>query len=68
MTNTEIVSRVWPDLFVDEINLRVQVYYLRKALGEDRGLIKNVRGRGAISLAAPISCVAPRPSRRNLLV
>ena len=65
VTNTEIVSRVWPDLFVDEINLRVQVCYLRKALGEDRGLIKNVRGRGYL-LAAPISCgptaVASKPA------
>ena len=65
VTNTEIVSRVWPDLFVDEINLRVQVFYLRKALGEDRGLIKNVRGRGYL-LAAPISCgptaVASKPA------
>jgi DNA-binding winged helix-turn-helix (wHTH) protein len=55
VTNTEIVSRVWPDLFVDEINLRVQVFYLRKALGGDRGIIKNVPGRGYL-LAAYISC------------
>ena len=65
VTNTEIVSRVWPDLFVDGINLRVQVFYLRKALGEDRGLIKNVPGRGYL-LAAYISCgptaVASKPA------
>ncbi len=42
-------------LFVDEINLRVQIFYLRKALGTDRDLVKNVRGRGYF-LATHISC------------
>jgi predicted ATPase/DNA-binding winged helix-turn-helix (wHTH) protein len=42
----EILSRVWPDTFVEENNLQVHVAALRKALGDDRGLIKTVPGRG----------------------
>ena len=55
VTKAEIVSHVWPDVFVDEINLRVQVFYLRKALGEDRDLVKNVPGRGYL-LTVDVSC------------
>lgn len=42
----EILSRVWPDTIVEENNLQVHVMALRKVLGEDRGLIKTVNGRG----------------------
>jgi predicted ATPase/DNA-binding winged helix-turn-helix (wHTH) protein len=34
ISKTELFSRVWPDISVDEANLRVQVGILRKALGE----------------------------------
>ena len=78
VTKAEIVSHVWPGVFVDEINLRVQIFYLRKALGKDRDLVKNVPGRGYF-LATHISCgptraVAPaeelqhRPARQKTLV
>jgi DNA-binding winged helix-turn-helix (wHTH) protein len=42
----EIIRQVWPETFVDEINLRFQMTMLRKLLGEDRDLIKTVTGRG----------------------
>jgi TolB-like protein/DNA-binding winged helix-turn-helix (wHTH) protein/Flp pilus assembly protein TadD len=46
VTKDEILSRVWPDTVVEENNLVVQISTLRKALGEDRDLIRTVSGRG----------------------
>ncbi len=46
VTKDEILSRVWPNLVVDENNIQVQVSTLRKALGEDRDLIRTIPGRG----------------------
>ncbi|GGF28288.1 transcriptional regulator [Aliidongia dinghuensis] len=43
---SEILHRVWPYLPMDEANLRVQMHALRRALGDDRHLIKTVQGRG----------------------
>lgn len=45
---TAIVSFVWPNTTVEESNLRFQMATLRKALGEDRNLIKTIPGRGYI--------------------
>jgi DNA-binding winged helix-turn-helix (wHTH) protein len=42
----ELMSRVWPGRTVEEINLRAQISALRKALGEDRDLIRTESGRG----------------------
>jgi DNA-binding winged helix-turn-helix (wHTH) protein len=46
VTKDEIMARVWPDTVVEENNLVVQISALRKALGEDRDLIRTVSGRG----------------------
>jgi DNA-binding winged helix-turn-helix (wHTH) protein len=46
LTKEELVSRVWPDVVVSEENLKVQVSALRKALGEDRDVIRTEFGRG----------------------
>src|SRR6476646_1448196 len=46
VTKDEILSRVWPDTVVEENNLVVQISGLRKALAEDRDLIRTVSGRG----------------------
>lgn len=43
---SEILDRVWPRTTVEESNLRFQVAVLRRALGDDRDLIKTVAGRG----------------------
>src|ERR1700686_3407087 len=37
VTQRELISRVWPDVTVEEVNLRVNVASLRKALGAGRG-------------------------------
>ena len=46
VTKDELLNRVWPDIFVSEANLKVQVSALRKALGADRNLIRTEFGRG----------------------
>jgi DNA-binding winged helix-turn-helix (wHTH) protein len=42
----ELHALVWPGIFVEETNLKVQVSALRKALGEDRDVIRTETGRG----------------------
>jgi phospholipid transport system substrate-binding protein len=42
----ELLSRVWPGIHVSEENLRVQIVGLRRALGEDRDIIRTEPGRG----------------------
>src|ERR1700758_4760959 len=59
VTKDEILSRVWPDTVVEENNLVVQVSALRKALGEDRDLIRTVSGRGYRFVAEIGTSVAP---------
>jgi predicted ATPase/DNA-binding winged helix-turn-helix (wHTH) protein len=49
VTKRELMARVWPDVVVEESNLRVHITALRKALGEGRPghrYIANVPGRG----------------------
>src|ERR1700740_462986 len=49
VTQAELISRVWPDVTVEEANLRVHIANLRKALGdgrEDARYIVTVPGRG----------------------
>src|SRR5580704_3611855 len=64
VTRKELISRVWPDLTVEEANLRVQINGLRKALGEgreDARYVVNVPGRG-YSFVAPVRRFTPQPS------
>src|SRR6202171_5298126 len=70
VSKRELIERVWPDLAVDEVSLRVHISALRKALGEgrsDRRYVNNVSGRG-YCFVAPISRPAspPRPLRNSL--
>ena len=61
VTKKELFAIVWPDLVVDDGNLRYHVLALRKALGEGRSGIRyvtNVSGRG-YCFVAPISHAAP---------
>ncbi|MEZ0214774.1 MAG: winged helix-turn-helix domain-containing protein [Xanthobacteraceae bacterium] len=48
VTKRQLMARVWPDLFVDEGNLKVNMVALRRALGEDpqSPYIATVVGRG----------------------
>jgi predicted ATPase/DNA-binding winged helix-turn-helix (wHTH) protein len=64
VTKKELFARVWPDLVVDEGNLRYHVLALRKALGEGRSGIRyvtNVSGRG-YCFVVPISRAASPPA------
>ena len=52
---SELLARVWPDTFVEEGNLSVNIFTLRKALGgDDNGdeYIKTVPKRGYVFVAA----------------
>jgi predicted ATPase/DNA-binding winged helix-turn-helix (wHTH) protein len=56
VSKQDLISRVWPDTFVDESNLKVNIAALRKALDEensDSSHILNVSGRG-YRFAAPV--------------
>src|SRR5580698_7573271 len=57
VTHKELISRVWPDVTVEEGNLRFQMATLRKALGDGRDgvrYVSNVAGRG-YCFVAPIT-------------
>jgi len=47
----ELFRRVWPNTCVVETNLRVHLYKLRKALGENGKAIKTVNNRGYLLTA-----------------
>jgi DNA-binding winged helix-turn-helix (wHTH) protein len=65
VTKDELVSRVWPDIFVGEENLKTQVNALRKALGEDRDLIRTEFGRGYRFTGTVRSTVTGRACERS---
>jgi DNA-binding winged helix-turn-helix (wHTH) protein len=54
----ELLSRVWPGIYVSEENLKVQISALRKALGKDRGFIRTEVGRG-YRFTAVVNSTAP---------
>jgi predicted ATPase/DNA-binding winged helix-turn-helix (wHTH) protein len=70
VTKKDLMTRVWPTTVVDEINLRVHVAALRRALGDGQNgqrFIVNVTGRG-YSFVAPLSSFedsAPAPRARS---
>ena len=69
VTKDELLGHVWPDVFVSEENLKVQISALRRALGEDRDFIHTEFGRGYRFTAAVRSTVAgsghQQPTRRR---
>jgi predicted ATPase/DNA-binding winged helix-turn-helix (wHTH) protein len=46
VSKEEIMACVWPTTIVEENNLQVQIASIRRLLGEDRGLVVTVAGRG----------------------
>jgi predicted ATPase/DNA-binding winged helix-turn-helix (wHTH) protein len=59
----ELIATVWPDVFVEEANLRVHIAALRKVLGDDQSaprFVANVPGRG-YCFVAPLSAGQSRP-------
>jgi DNA-binding winged helix-turn-helix (wHTH) protein len=69
VTKDELLSRVWPGIVVAEENLKVQIFALRKALGDDRDFIRTDFGRGYRFIATVRSAVTwgacQRPTRRG---
>src|ERR1700722_3141516 len=66
VSHKELMSTVWPDVTVEETNLRFQMSVLRKALGDGRDgarYVSTVAGRG-YCFVAPIthSAAARRPT------
>src|ERR1700726_3855754 len=65
VTRKELISTVWPDVTVEEANLRFQMAALRKALGDGRGgarYVSNVAGRGYCFLASVTRSSAKQPA------
>ena len=60
LSKDEIFRRVWPTTTVEESNLRLQITSLRRALGNDRDLIKTVPGRGYLFAAEPAQLFVER--------
>jgi DNA-binding winged helix-turn-helix (wHTH) protein len=72
VTHNEMQSRVWPGIVVARDNLKVQISALRKALGEDRELIRTENGRGyrftaavRVTVAVPECLSASRATARE---
>ena len=65
VSQRELISRIWPDVTVEDANLRVHLAALRKALGdghEGTRYIVNVPGRGYSFVAPTIRSVQQHPS------
>ena len=63
VTRKELISTVWPDVTVEEANLRFQMAALRKALGDGRDgarYISNISGRGYCFVAPVTRSTATR--------
>ena len=58
----ELMARVWPDVTVEESNLRVHIAQLRRTLGDDqeaKRYVTNVPGRGYCFVARVDRTVSP---------
>ena len=65
VTHRELLARVWPDVTVEEANLRVHVSGLRRALGDGHKgnrYVANVPGRGYCFVAPVAHSRDSRPS------
>jgi DNA-binding winged helix-turn-helix (wHTH) protein len=64
VTHRELISTVWPDVTVEDANLRFQMATLRKALGDGRDgarYVSNVAGRGYCFVARVTRSSAKQP-------
>jgi predicted ATPase/DNA-binding winged helix-turn-helix (wHTH) protein len=55
VTKKKLIEAVWSGVWVDEANLRANIGALRKVLGDSRGYIQNVPGRG-YRFVEPVYC------------
>src|SRR5215475_5291053 len=63
ITKDELISRVWPDTFVEESNLKVNIAALRRALGDKQAApryVATANGRGYRFIAPVESCASVR--------
>ena len=61
VSKEELIARAWPQTFVEEANLKIQVSALRRALGDGQGdnrYVATVVGRG-YNFVAPIRTGEP---------
>jgi predicted ATPase/DNA-binding winged helix-turn-helix (wHTH) protein len=66
----ELISIAWPNVTVDETNLRVQIAALRRALGEGVNgarYISNVAGRGYCFVAPVIDSTGPSTKETRII-
>jgi TolB-like protein/Flp pilus assembly protein TadD len=71
VTKEELLQRVWPDTFVEEANLSVNVSALRKALGAGEGghaYIQTIPRRGYRFVAPPAEAGRTPPRRPSIAV
>jgi len=64
VTHKELISSAWPDVTVEEGNLRLQIATLRKALGDGRDgarYVSNVVGRGYCFVAPVARSMVEQP-------
>jgi len=64
----ELIARAWPQTFVEESNLKIQVSALRRALGDGQGghrYVVTIPGRGCNDLRSRRGPLSPRQSRRR---
>lgn len=61
VSKAEIIKRVWPDTFVEEANLRVQIAGLRRALNDESAeplYLQTVAGRGYRFVGSLVTAMA----------
>ena len=46
VTKEQLLEQIWSGVFVEEIALRVHIAAIRKAFGQDRGMLETAVGRG----------------------
>ncbi len=69
VTKDELMEAVWPGLIIEENGIQVHVAALRKAMGEDGGLLTTVRGLGyRLSLTDTIRTDLKLPAEPSIAV
>src|ERR1700676_3525374 len=52
VTKNDLMGRVWPGAIVEDNTLQFHISAIRKALGQDRGILRRASGRGYRLLGA----------------
>ena len=68
VTKEDLTALVWPDTFVDAVNLRVHIAALRKALGDHQGRVIHTdpgRGYRLVASVRPVTTSPVPPTRQS---